>query len=250
MSVLALGLVWVLGAVVLVAGFALLIRKNRPNDLHDNVPLNTVLTLVGGLHAVLVVFVLIGLFDSVGTARGGTYREADGLVAVSWAANALPEPSRTRIHDLSRAYLGTVLDREWPRMRDADAVETTGWTQLTDLQRAIDSATATGDWQEERRKDAKDRLWEVYQARQERLSASTGQINLVVWLALALGSLATITLTYLVSGLRLTTYLIMVCTVTGVIALLLFAIFELQNPFGGGANLSMDAFRSALTRLG
>jgi hypothetical protein len=250
MSVYLFGALWVLGAAALACGLAVLVRKKSSKEHHDNQPLNTVLSLIGGLHAVLMVFVLIGLFDGAGAARAGTYREADGLVAVSWAADSLPEPARTRIHELTRAYTTTVLDQEGPRMRSAEPVDDAGWSQLGELQNTIDAAPAGDDWRQERRIDAKDQLWQVYQARQDRLAASTARVNVVVWFALVIGSLATVTLADLVSGLKASSYLIMVSIVASVIALLLYAIYQLQNPFAGGANVSLDAFRAAFTRLG
>jgi hypothetical protein len=42
---------------------------------------------------------------------------------------------------------------------------------------------------------------------------------------------------------------VIVSMLSGAIGLLLFAIYQLQNPFGGGASVGPDAFISALSRL-
>jgi hypothetical protein len=43
--------------------------------------------------------------------------------------------------------------------------------------------------------------------------------------------------------------MIMVGVLAGTIALLLFAVYQMQDPFTGGAAVGPDAFTSALSRL-
>jgi hypothetical protein len=43
--------------------------------------------------------------------------------------------------------------------------------------------------------------------------------------------------------------MILMSAMAGTIALLLFAIYQLQNPFSGGAKIGPDAFNSVLGRL-
>jgi hypothetical protein len=252
MSVYVVGLLWVLGAGIVSAAIAFLVhgRHNATEDADGNSPVGAVFSLVAGLHAVLMVFVLIGLFDAAGNARADTYREADGLVAVAWAGDSLPAPARDRIDTLSRTYANTVIEREWPRMRLAEKVDTSGWSQLNELRMTIEQANAADDWQQARKAEAAEQLWEIYQARQARLNASDSGVGIVVWFALALGSIATVALPYLFSGAKLTTYVAVVATMAGMVALLLFAISQMQNPFSGGASVDPDAFRSALDRIG
>jgi hypothetical protein len=70
-----------------------------------------------------------------------------------------------------------------------------------------------------------------------------------VWFALILGSFISVLLPNLFGGTRLGAHIIIVSTLAGTMALLLFAIFQLQDPFSGGAKIGPDAFTSALARL-
>jgi hypothetical protein len=252
MSVYLLGLVWVAGATAVAGTVAFLISRRRPGDGNeaDLSAVGTAFTLVGGMHAVLLVFVLIALFDATATAEEDSYREAEGLVAISWASTALPEPARTEIQKLSRSYADTVIEQEWPRMRAAEDTGDEGWAQLDRLRLAIERADATAGWQEERKSEAANQLWEVYQARQDRLNASGSGVSLVMWFALIIGSVITVVLTYLNRGTKLLTHVVVVSTLVATIVLLLFAIYQLQNPFGGGASVGPEAFQATLERLG
>src|SRR5215208_1810613 len=78
-----------------------------------------VFTIVAGLNAVLLAFVLISQFDAASAAGEDARREADALVGLNWAAGSLAEPTSGRVHALTRSYATTVVEEEWPRLRAA-----------------------------------------------------------------------------------------------------------------------------------
>ncbi len=253
MSIYLSGLGWVLGAALVTAAVAYLIRRigETQGMVENNEAAGQVFTIVGGLHAVLLAFVLISLFDGVSAAEDGSYREADNLVAAYWAADALPEPTRTEVRDLAVSYAGTVVDDEWPRMAAGSGdVPGDGWSELDQLRRAVGQAAATDDWQNDMKTEAADKLWEVYQARQARLnSAGSEGVSTVVWFALVAGSIMSIALPLLFGGPRPVTHIIIVSILAGTLSLLLFATHQLQNPFSGGARVESTAFETVLDRL-
>jgi hypothetical protein len=253
MNIFVAGGLWVAGAALVGGVIAYLVRRfgwdeGRPDN---NDAAGQVFTIVGGLHAVLVAFVLISLFDSVGAASQDAQTEADSLIAVTWAADTLPGETKDRVHELAVAYARTVEQQEWPRLADGGEVPATGWTQLDQMRQAVAAAEVDGDWQIDRKTEASNQLWSVYQARTQRLHHAGGDgVGAVVWFALILGSLITaILLPNLFGGTRLAAHIIIVSTLAGTITLLLFAIYQLQSPFSGGAKVSPEAFTSALKRL-
>jgi hypothetical protein len=117
----------------------------------------------------------------------------------------------------------------------------------------IDNAPVSSDddWLENRKTEAADDLLNVYDARQQRLNADAdNQVGAVLWFVLAVGSLLFVLLPNLFGGTRLATHVIIVSTLAGTTALLCFAIYQLQNPFAGGAQVGPDAFTQAIARLG
>jgi hypothetical protein len=259
MNVYLSGLLWVTGAVVGAGGIAYLVRRfGRHEGRRDNNdPAGQVFTIVSGLHAVLVAFVLISLFDAVSAAYDGSYQEAESLVAASWAADSLEEPARTRVRELSASYADTVVQQEWPWMRDGARITDgrqvvgSGWAQLDQLRVAVAEATTTDDWQADRKVEAANQLLQVYQERQSRLTAAFDRgVVAVVWLVLIIGTGLSILLPTLFGGTRMTTHVVIVATLAGTLTLLLFSIYQLQNPFSGGARIEPDAFKWAIDRLG
>jgi hypothetical protein len=251
MNVYVGGALWVTGVAAVAAAGTTLVRRHTPTEGRSgNEAIGTVFALVGGLHAVVLAFVLISLYDTVSTARDGSYAEANNLVAVYWAGVAMPEPARGEIQDLARSYRRAVIDEEWPDMREGNTVTGPGSVLLDRLRTAINAAPAADDWQRDRRTDATNRLFALFQARQARLAAAEHNgVSAVVWIALIVGGILSISLAYLFDSPRLLTHIIMMASLAGTIALLLFAIYWLQNPFSTGALVAPDAFVSILDRF-
>ncbi len=253
MSIYVNGLLWVAGAALVAALFAYLVRRigAAEGTVENNEAAGNVFTLVGGLQAVLVAFVLISLFDAAAAAEDGSYAEADNLVAAVWAAESLPEPARSDIVPLAREYAQIVMSDEWPHMQDGTPTDGHGWNQLEELRRLVATSVTTDSWSTDRKIEAANHLWQVYQERQERLNtASSGGVSSVVWFAMVAGAVMAIALPVLFGGPRRATHILIVTILTATMTLLLYATSELQNPYSGGAQVDPTAFQSALDRLG
>ncbi|GHH53143.1 bestrophin-like domain [Lentzea cavernae] len=251
MSIYLTGALWVLGAAVLSAVLVVITRRFGSEEVSEkNLGAGgSVFSIVAGLHAVLAAFILISLFDAANGAEEQVQKEANALVAVDWASDSLPEPAKSGVDELIRDYVSIVVQDEWPRMREGENVDNQGWLTLNRLRDTISTAAPNGDWQEDRKAEAANQLWQVYQARQERLDAADNGVNPVVWLALLIGTGLSLLFPYLFRGPTLTSQMLITVTLTSTLVLLLFAIYQLQNPFDGGVLIPSDAFSSALDRL-
>ena len=197
MSSYLAGLLWVTGAALGTACIAYLVRRIGATEgtVANNEAAGQVFTLVGGLQAVLLAFVLISLFDGVSAAEDGSYTEADGVVAAVWAAESLPPDTQEEIAVAARSYAHTVIDDERPLMRTGEPVGDAGSRELSDLRRLLADAPAGDQWVVDQKGEASDRLWSAYQARQDRLAAASGDaINEVVWFALVAGAIMVLAL--------------------------------------------------------
>lgn len=253
MVVYLYGALWVIVAAAVAGGIAFYLRRRseREGRTENNESAGQVFTIVGGLHAVLIAFVLIGLFDAVGAARDNANSEANSLVAVTWAGDSLAEPQRTEIQNLANSYANQVIRQEWPTMQSGREVDDDAWETLDRMKSVIASAPASYGWLTDRKNEAANQLWNVYQDRQTRIDQATnGGVGTVLWFALAIGSVLSVALPMLFGGPKAHAHVMIIAALAGTMALLVFAIFQLQNPFAGGASVGPDAFREALDRLG
>lgn len=248
MSLYVTGLMWVIGVALVAGSLAYVVRRLGATEgvVENNEAAGQVFTLVGGLQAVLLAFVLIALFDGTADAEDGSYREADSLVAAVWAADALPGDLAPQ----AREYAREVITREWPSMREGLPVDDSGWATLEKLRTTVADAEATDEWTSDQKVEAANQLWQVYQARQGRLNAASNEgVNSVVWFALVVGAVMAVALPILFGGPKPATHIFIVSILAATMTLLLFATQQLQNPYGGGAQVSPAAFESALDRL-
>lgn len=253
MVVYLFGALWVIVAAAAAGGVAYYLRRRseREGRTENNESAGQVFTIVGGLNAVLIAFVLIGLFDAVGAARDNAAAEANSLVAVTWAGDSLPEPQRTEIQNLASSYADQVIRDEWPTMRAGGEVDDDAWRTLDQIKTVIASADVSYGWLTDRKNEAANQLWSVYQDRQTRVDqASHGGVGTVLWFALAIGSVLSVALPMLFGGPRERAHVMIIAALAGTMALLIYAIFQLQNPFAGGASVGPEAFREAMDRLG
>jgi hypothetical protein len=253
MNVYVTGLLWVAGATVAGAVIAYLVRRygldeGRPDN---NDAAGQAFTIVGGLHAVVVAFVLISLFDAASTVRDGSYEETQALVSVSWAAESLPEPAHSQVPELARQYARTVVQQEWPSLQNGRMPGEEGWTLLNRMRESLDATELPDDdWLVNQKTDAASELTTVYEKRQGRLNAvRDNDVGVVLWFVLIIGSVIFVLLPNLFGGTKLLTHVIIVSTLAATTTLLLYAIFQMQNPFAGGAKVGPDAFSQAIARL-
>lgn len=251
MNVYLIGLLWVIGAAGVAALLMIAIRRfiSQEHRHAGDEAANRVFTVVAGLEAVLAAFVLIDVYTAVNTARTDSYHEADGLVAVYWDADLLPASAKDQIQPLVRQYAATVVHQEWPAMRDGDPVAQAGKAQLDRIHDVIAAVAPDTGQQEDRQTQISNDLTTVYQDRQERLDAAGTRVSAIVWLALIVGAVLSVGLTCLFGGEKIRTHIIIAATLAGTLAALLYATYELQNPFGGSVQVSAEAFSSALAQF-
>ncbi|HEY4017902.1 MAG TPA: DUF4239 domain-containing protein [Pseudonocardiaceae bacterium] len=236
---------------IIAAGLMVTVRK-YVSEAHRHASddaASRVFTVVAGLEAVLLAFVLITLFDGIGAARSGSYQEADSVVAVYWDANLLPQPASTEIRKLAVSYGQTVVDQEWPAMQDGMSVSDIGKAQLGKLHDAIASFVPTTYPEEDRQTQLTNDLSAVYQAREQRISAAMTRVNPLIWTALIVGAILSVGLTCLFGGEKLLIHVIIAAMLAGTVTVLLFATFQLQDPYSGAARIGPVAFASALDQL-
>ncbi|GAB2959018.1 DUF4239 domain-containing protein [Amycolatopsis acidiphila] len=253
MNVYVTGLLWVAGSMIVGALIAYLVRRygldeGRPDN---NDAAGQAFTIVGGLHAVVVAFVLISLFDAASTVRDGSYQETQALVSATWAADALPEPAHTQVPELARQYARTVVQQEWPRLQNGGMPGEEGWTLVNRMRASLDATDLPDDdWLVDQKTDAASDLTDVYEQRQARLNAVRDNgVGVVLWFVLVVGSVIFVLLPNLFGGTRQATHIIIVSTLAATTTLLLYAIFQMQNPFAGGAKVGPEAFSQAIARL-
>ncbi|MCP2326219.1 putative membrane protein [Hamadaea flava] len=238
------------------AGIVIVVQRftDAARERHDGYvdAIGMVFAVVGVLYAIVLAFVVITVWDQMGSARQDSFTEATALVDVYAYAENVQDPARSEIQLLARSYAEQVIRDEWPAMQHHESVPLNGWNTLDRLREAVrgtgphaDASDATVDSYEA----AMNALTTASEARTARATASTRGLPLVMWFLLVGGGLLTIAFAYLFDIAGLVSQLIFTVGLTVMVVLLLYAVYQLEYPFARGERIEADAFRFALARF-
>jgi protein-S-isoprenylcysteine O-methyltransferase Ste14 len=213
--------------------------------------------VLGVIYAVLLALVVIAVWEEFGRARVTVESEANALAEIFWLAHRLPEPERHQLQELARSYAEEVVDEEWPLMEQGrtplmEHTQATprGWALIDDIRATLqgyEPHTAAG---QELYAEGLDQVQRLADARRTRLvQAEESSVPAVLWAVLVVGGMVAVGFTYLFGLENTWAHMLMVASLAGVIALVLFTIGVLDHPFSGGARIGTGAFELVLNRF-
>jgi hypothetical protein len=215
-----------------------------------------VYAVLGVIYAVLLALVVIAAWEDFGRARVTVEAEANALAEIAWLANGLPDPERHELQELSRSYAEVVVDEEWPLMEQGRAPlmeqsqdATTGWVLIDDIRASLQEVEPRTDTGLELYAEGLDQVQRLADARRTRLVQAEEGMPAVLWVVLIAAGIVVVGFAYLFGLENSGAHALMVASLAGVIALVLFTIGALEHPFSGGARIGPEAFELVLNRL-
>ena len=141
-----------------------------------------------------------------------------------------------------------VVDEEWPLMEQEQAIPH-GWVLIDDIRATLQEFEPRTAADEEIYAEGLDQVQRLADARRMRLVAAEEGIPTVLWVVLIFGGVAAVGFTYLF-GLESTwAHRLMLASLAGLIALVLFTVGAMEHPFSGGARVDPGAFELVLKRF-
>jgi hypothetical protein len=206
-----------------------------------------IIAVIGVIYAVLLAFVAIGVWDRYQQAETRSYEEAGAIATVYRDADSFTEAPRLR--GTLRAYVRSVIEVEWPRMRRGQRSEFAS-ALLEDADRQVRALPATSPRLANVQAQMLEAIDTALGDREMRVTVYNVGINGIIWLVLIVGAVVTISFTYLFGFDRTVMQQLMIGALTLVIALDLYLIVALDYPFRGGISVQPDAFRVLLGTFG
>jgi hypothetical protein len=182
--------------------------------------------------------------------------EANALAEIFWLAHRLPEPEGRQLQELARSYAEEVIDGEWPLMEQGRAplmeqsrATPPGWVLIDDIRATLQGFEPRTVAGQELYAEGLDQVQRLADARRMRLVAAEEGIPAVLWVVLVVGGMVAVGFAYLFGMENTWAHRLMVMSLAGVIALVLFTIGVLDHPFSGGARIGTGAFELVLNRF-
>ena len=233
------------GFMITTLGMGLIVARCTSGEIRSahNDRAGFILAVIGVVYAVLLGFVAIGVWERFAVAEARSYDEAGELATVYRDADSFAGGDKLRrtVH----AYVHSVIDGEWPRMRRGDRIE--GPNPL--LERA-DRELRALPVPSQRLAGIQTAMLSAMDAalmdRQTRLTIDFVGINGIMWLVLIAGAYVTVAFTYLFGFERTVMQQLMIGGLSLTIGLVLFLTIALDYPFRGSIAVGPEAFRSLL----
>lgn len=188
------------------------------------------------------------VLNKYNTSQNTVKSEASNVEELDWLAEQLPEPERGEIQELAMTYARVVVDEEWPLMRSGQTSPRAG-TLADELRRSIEDFEPGTSAEQAVYAQELERVHDLDQAREVRLLNVSEGLPPVLWFVLVSLGIDTILFIFFVGMKARWLHVPAVAALTVGIALIIFAIFVLDRPFGGDLRVGPNAFELVLDNV-
>ncbi|WP_067699299.1 bestrophin-like domain [Nocardia jejuensis] len=225
------------------------VRPDSWRQTDDEAAGHMVLDLVNMFFAAIVAFVVVILWQQYDNAHAHTVSEAKGLVTVYEASNDMPEPDRTSIQSLVRQYTSQVVTDEWTSMEKNRELNQGTQDTFDELRSAVGAVPTTDPSVKDSVTGAQAGLDAVAEARYDRGLDARYRLPTFLYVALWFGT-AMLLLGTVFSGVLVTKRSVIMTGLFGVVVgAVIMAVYQLDQPFAGGNQVSKEAYELALSRF-
>ena len=240
----------IIGCVVAATLFLFLVTRTSAAHARkeSNDFTGAVVAVIGTTYAVILAFTLAGVWAMSQQAQANEEQEANALVNVFRIASQMKDPNAKPIRDLCVRYVDNALQREWPAMEKEQMPPEGGeiinqlWTLAGQSQvHAPPDAIAAYQLMEELRGLTQYRRIRAMQVRE----ALPG----ILWTVLVAGGIITVASSCFFGVPNFRFHLLQVLVLSFLIALVLVAIANIDQPYQGEVRISPQGFQFAAGTL-
>lgn len=229
--------------VVLSLGIHYIIRdrvKGAERERNNEV-VGFVLTVVGTIYAVVLAFVVVVVWEHYDNAESNSEREISAVSDLYRAADDLPPAIRTTEQALVLRYINLMITDELPAMQ-AGAHTAKSQLVVDQLRKNLVRFVPTNSHDTNARLQMAETMSKLSEARRERVLDGHRGLPAVLWMALAVGAIATIGFVYLFELKHLPTQLIVTSLLAIVIGVMFALIVQLNHPYQGASAIDSSGW--------
>lgn len=204
-----------------------------------------VVAVIGTTYAVLLAFMLSGVWEMFQQAQINAEQEANDLVNVFRISSQLQDPARQAIQDLSRRYAQQTITTEFPAMANEN-VPPAGGQMITEMWTAISHVKNASDYESQAVGELMSTLRSLTEHRRIRILQSHEMLPGILWTVLIAGGIITVAASCFFGVPSFRFHLLQVIVLSFLIALVLVAIADIDRPYQGDVKVSPAGFEFAL----
>jgi len=205
-------------------------------------------SVIGTTYAVLIAFMLSGVWTNLQAARLNAEQEANNLVNIFRFAYQLPPESRAQVRTLARQYCEAMISDEWPAMA-RQTQSATAHRLIQQLWRALTTVQPRNSGEQTVMDHSLSELTSMTEHRRIRLLQSRQRLPALLWSVLIVGGIVTVGSTCLFGVENFKLHMVQVFEISFLLSLMLVAIASINRPYQGDVHVSPEAFRYALDTM-
>jgi hypothetical protein len=220
-------------------------RKLLGDSTEYNDLVSYFVSAVGVFYGLLLGLIAVGTWENFTEADALASKEAASLAGLYDGLDSLPQPLRAQLEQKLREYTRFVIDRDWPIQKRGEVSED-GSRMLDTFQDELVAFEPTREQQKIAHSEVLKQFNNVVEQRRLRLQAVSTGLPASLWVVMLVGGGLMIILIYLFWFRSLLVHAILVTLLTIFMALLIFLIAAMDNPFRGDFSVSSDAYQAVL----
>lgn len=239
------------GSVVFVAILVILVHQVFPYRIRSayNEVNGYFFAAVGALYAVLLAFVVVAVWQDMGTAQQNTYDEANAIPGLYFSATVFPANIRGMLQRNAVAYARDVIDDDWPALADGRASPQVE-ADANALRRDILAVSPNNDQQDALYSSMIDRINTINSDRRQRIYEAEPAIPRFLWWALVGGGVLLVVFALFFGVPKRIPHLLMMIVLTITVAGTLYLTYLMEQPFRGPMRIAPNAYQVALVEMG
>jgi len=201
--------------------------------------------ITGGIYAVVIAFVAVGVYESMDRSTAIASEEANSLSGLAFDSAGLPADLAQRVRLGIDTYIDIVTEKEWPSQQAYqmdDANYEAGWTQLRRISLDLANYEPTTEGQATVKLEMVHGINELFSARRARLLAAGAHLPDAVWQMLVCGLVLVAFYIYLFGPHSFRIHIAVTSLTMVSIGLVFSLIIALDYPFRGDLSVDDEAY--------
>jgi hypothetical protein len=202
--------------------------------------------LAGGIYAVVIAFVAVGVYSAMDKGDVIASAEANSLSSIVFDSAGLPAELGARVRSDVDAYIETVVKKEWPSQKAFHMEEgnfSEGWDELRRIGRDLAGFEPETMGQTTVKTEMVRGINDVFVARSARLLAANAHLPDATWQMMICGLVLVTAYVYLFGPHSFKIHMAVTALTMVSIGLVFSLIIALDYPFRGDLSVDDEAFR-------
>jgi hypothetical protein len=237
----------VIGCVLAALAFLFLVTSTSATHSRkeSNDFTGAVVAVIGTTYAVLLAFMLSGVWNMFQQAQINEEQEANSLVNVFRLAEHLKYSNGAEIQGLCRTYAEQAVNHEWPSLAKDQRLQD-GSNLIYQLWRAAGQSKVHNDTDSIVIYQLMEELREMTEFRRIRLTQAREKLPGILWAVLIVGGIITVTACCFFGVPNFRFHILQVVVLAFLISLVLVAIQDIDRPYQGVVKVAPEGFQAAL----